>query len=305
MRRRPILPLYAMTLAKALAVSRASNRRVRDRLRECADILEAQGAAARRVQAFRQAADVVARLPEELFVLLGRMGRPGLEALPGIGPRTAAGIEEMVRTGHWGYLERLLGWSEPEELLRVVPGVGQALAERIHDLLDVDTLEGLELAAHDGRLDDLPAVGAQRATLVRRGLASLLSRPRPGRRAVPEPPVTMLLDVDSEYRRRATSDALPRISPRRFNPSAAAWLPILHTERGPWELTALYANTPRAHRLGTVRDWVLVYFRRGDDPEGHRTVMTETRGPARGWRVVRGREPECLQDLFAPALKAG
>jgi putative hydrolase len=35
---------------------------------------------------------------------------------------------------------------------------------------------------------------------------------------------------------------------------------VLHTERAGWHCTALYSNTALAHRLGTVSDWVVIYF---------------------------------------------
>jgi DNA polymerase (family 10) len=65
-------------------------------------------------------------------------------------------------------------------------------------------------------------------------------------------------------------------------------------------MTALYSNTARAHRLGTTRDWVIVYFHRHGEPEGQRTVVTETRGALLGRHVVRGREAECLDGAAAP-----
>jgi putative hydrolase len=40
-----------------------------------------------------------------------------------------------------------------------------------------------------------------------------------------------------------------------------------------------------------VRDWVVIYFERGGE-ERQNTVVTETRGPLRGERTVRGREDE-------------
>jgi hypothetical protein len=68
---------------------------------------------------------------------------------------------------------------------------------------------------------------------------------------------------------------------------------VLHTERAGWRFTALYSNTALAHRLGRTRDWVVVYFHTDHEPEGQRTVVTETRGPLAGQRVIRGRESEC------------
>jgi len=114
-----------------------------------------------------------------------------------------------------------------------------------------------------------------------------------------------LLEVDREYRDRAERGALPTIAPRRFNPSGEPWLPVLHTERADWHFTALFSNTARAHELGRTRDWVVIYFSQDSGPEGQRTVVTESRGPLAGRRVVRGREAECLARLdLEPAAGA-
>ena len=53
----------------------------------------------------------------------------------------------------------------------------------------------------------------------------------------------------------------------------------------------MYSNTARAHALGKTDDWVVVYAER-DGHEERATVVTETRGPLAGRRVVRGRERE-------------
>lgn len=265
-----------------------------DRLREAADLLEQQGANPFRVRAYREAARTVATLGQDLGAIYAREGRKGLEALPAIGPSLAAAIAEMLRTGRWSQLERLRGTLDPEKLFRGIPGVGAALARRIHETLHVDTLTALEVAAHDGRLAAVPGIGPRRAAMLRAALGGMLGRPRPDPRSVAdEPPVSVLLDVDREYRTQAAAGRLRTIAPRRFNPAGEAWLPVLHTERGPWHFTVLYSNTARAHELGRTHDWVVIYFSTDARPEGQRTVVTETRGPLARERVVRGREDEC------------
>lgn len=274
-----------------------TNRRIAGNLRELADLLEQQGANPFRVAAYRRAADTVAAHPEDLKTFLKREGFDGLTALPGIGRSIAAAIQEMLRTGRWSQLERLRGTLEPERLFQTIPGVGPALARRLHDHLDADTLEALEIAAHDGRLEAVPGIGPRRASMLRAALASMLGR-RLRRMAAPlAPSVDMLLDVDREYREQAERGKLRTIAPRRFNPSGEAWLPILHARRGAWDFTALYSNTARAHELGKVKDWVVIYFHTDDQAEGQCAVVTETRGPLAGERVVRGREAEC-RDLY-------
>ena len=282
---------------RARAVGRAStrpasqNEGIAARLREAADILQAQRANPFRIRAYRQAADRVAGLEVQVGDVLASRGVEGLLALPGIGAGIAAAISELVRTGRWSQLERLRGTFEPERLFQSVPGVGPALARQIHDTLEIDTLEALEAAAHDGRLAGVPGIGSRRGAMIRAELATLLGRRRT--RAIAEPPVDALLDVDEEYRRRATGGRLPRIAPRRFNAAGTAWLPILHTERDTWRFTVLFSNTATAHQLGRTRDWVVVYFHTEGEAEGQRTVVTETRGSLAGRRVIRGREPEC------------
>jgi len=271
-----------------------TNQRLADRLREAADLLEGQGANPFRVGAYRRAAETLVGLPRGADEILERQGLEGLIALPNIGRSIAAAIEEIVRTGRWAQLERLRGTLDPEHLFQAVPGIGPGLARRVHETLEIETLEGLEIAAHDGRLERVPGIGARRAAMIRAALASMLGR-RPLRRlrATAAPSVGLLLDIDAEYRAQAAKGDLRRIAPRRFNPSGEAWLPVLHTRRGDWEATALYSNTARAHELDKLHDWVVIYFHGDDEPEGQCTVVTETRGSLVGQRVVRGREAEC------------
>lgn len=272
------------------------NAEVAERLREAALLLAQQGANPFRVAAYRRAADTVAGLDRDLRELVGEGGVEALEALPGIGRGIAAAIAEMLRTGRWSQLERLRGELDPVALFQTVPGIGPALARRIHDTLGVDTLEALEVAAHDGRLERVPGVGPRRAAAIRATLESMLGRVRGRRppRLEDGPDVGTLLDVDREYREKAERGRLPRIAPRRFNPSGERWLPVLHTRRDGWHFTALYSNTARAHELGRTRDWVVIYYYDDHHREGQCTVVTETRGPLAGRRVIRGREAECL-----------
>lgn len=273
-----------------------NNARIADRLRQAATLLSVDEASRFRAAAYRRAADAIVALPEDVAVIVERGGRNALDAIPGVGPAIAGAIAQMLTTGRWSLLERLKGTSNPEAMFRSVPGIGPELSKRIHEHLHVETLEALEAAAHDGRLERVPGISARRAAMVRGALAELLARvrPRPASPA-PEPEVALLLDVDREYREKAARGELRKIAPKRFNPTGEAWLPILNTVRGPWHFTALYSNTARAHEFGRVTDWVVIYFYRDRAPEGQRTVVTETNGPSRGQRVVRGREADSMQ----------
>ncbi|MDH3287652.1 MAG: helix-hairpin-helix domain-containing protein [Betaproteobacteria bacterium] len=275
------------------------NAQIADLLRETAQLLEAQGANPFRVNAYRNAAAEIARLPESVRAIFDEKGVAGLEALPHIGRGIAAAIAEMLITGRWSQLERLRGTVDAVQLFRTVPGIGPGLAERIHDELHVDTLEALEVAAHDGRLEAVAGVGPRRAAAIRAALENMLRRRRVRGPIAPTPArgpqSALLLEVDREYRDKAEAGKLATIAPRRLNPEGKWWLPVLHAHRDGWHFTALYSNTAQAHRLGKVRDWVVIYFYDHDHAEGQHTVVTETRGPLAGRRVVRGREPECKE----------
>lgn len=278
-------------------VHASDNEAVAHALRQAAELLQAQRANPFRVGAYRKAAASVESLDGSVRALYVARGREGLASIEGVGPGLAAAIAEMLDTGRWAQLERLRGSVEPAALFTTVPGIGPALAQRIHDALGVDTLEALEVACHDGTLQRVPGLGERRTAAIRAALAEVLDRSRLRRRTPPsaqdEPPVEVLLDVDREYRERAVAGRLPTIAPKRFNPAREAWLPVLHAARGDWHFTALYSNTARAHALGRTRDWVVLYFDGAHRPERQRTVVTETHGPLAGRRVVRGREAEC------------
>jgi putative hydrolase len=272
------------------------NQAISEKLLELADLLEQQNANPFRVNAYRRAARTVAGHEQPVADLAEREGIEGLDRLPGIGRSIALAIQEMLRTGRWMQLERLRGALDPEQVFQSIPGIGPGLARSIHEALEIETLHDLELAAHDGRLEQVPGLGPRRARMVAAALAHMLQRrPATPPALTAEPEVDVILDVDREYRDKTAKGKLRKIAPRRFNPSGEAWLPILHSQRGGWHFTALFSNTARAHDLGKTDDWVVLYFHTDHGPEAQRTVVTETTGKLQGRRVVRGREAECAR----------
>jgi len=268
--------------------------------RQCADLLAQQEANPFRVNAYRRAAETLESLEVDARDILKSEGLAGLIALPAIGAGLASAINEIAQTGRLSRLDRLRGSADPEALLRTVPGIGRQLARQIHETLHIETLEGLEIAAHDGTLTRLRGMGPRRIAAIQASLANMLGRARGSRAGtgdrtrshLGEPGAEVLLDVDREYREAARANRLPLVRPRRFNPEGKAWLPVLHTSRDGWHFTALYSNTALAHELERTHDWVVIYFHDEDHREGQRTVVTETHGPRRGNRVIRGRESE-------------
>ena len=279
-----------------------NNGEVADRLEEIAALLEAQAANTFRVRAYRNAADNLRRLDRPLEEILDNEGVAGLIRLPGIGRSLAHSIEHLVHAGHLALLDRLRGEDVAERLFATVPNIGPGMAKRIHEQLGIESLAELEVAANDGRLATVPGMGKKRLRGVRESLAGRFRR-RPVPSGPPHTPtadvplddtptVAELLEIDRQYRYMAQLDRLPRIAPRRFNPTGQAWLPIMHSQRGERHYTALFSNTARAHELGTTHDWVVIYR---DDHEGHGqwTAITASYGALSGQRIIRGREEDC------------
>ncbi len=274
-----------------------SNAEIADRFEKIADLLETQDANPFRVRAYRTGAQRIRSLDQPAHKLLAEKGTAGLEELDDIGRSLARAIEQLVLSSTMPLLARLQGDVPPAQIFTSVPGIGPQLAERIYETLNIESLADLHAAAYDGRLEQVPGFGAKRVRAVRETLDGRLRSRRPRRRrapqaaTTPQPSVAELLDVDREYREKAAAGQLRHIAPLRFNPTGEAWLPILHTTRGSTQYTALYSNTARAHELGTIRDWVVIYR---DDylGDGQWTVITSRFGALQGKRVVRGREQE-------------
>lgn len=270
-----------------------TNEQIAHALDEVAGLVAAEDTEPFRARAYRRAARVVRSLAAPIAARFAEGGLTALTDLPGVGPGIARAIAELIETGHLALLDRR-GHAGCEAALATVPGLGPVLTHRLHQRLDVHTLEQLEAAAHNGRLALVSGFGARRLRGVRETLAGRLGphqRPAPPP-AHPAPPVAELLDVDREYRDQAARGLLVRIAPHCFNPKREAWLPVLRATRGDRHYTALFSNTARAHELGKTSDWVVLYVDDGRT-EREATVVTETRGPLAGRRVVRGREDAC------------
>ena len=122
-----------------------------------------------KARAFEKAARAVENLDEDLEDLIAR-GR--LSDVSGIGKATGAVVEEVVRTGTSKYLEELRAQYPPGifELLRV-PKLGLKKIGVLHSELGIASLDDLEEAIEEGRLQKLKGFGAKTAEHIQQGIA--------------------------------------------------------------------------------------------------------------------------------------
>jgi putative hydrolase len=274
------------------------NEEIIDKLYEIADLLDLQQANHYRVDAYKHAANTIKQLNTSVNKIVFSEGIAGLTSLPAIGDGIARVIYEFVATGKVSRLELLKGESDPISMLTRIPGIGEKLAHKIYEELHIDSIEELENAAYNGKLASLSNIGEHRLDKIRSWLRSTVGyrHLEPLIKDITEaPPISLILDIDQTYRLAVLENTLPKITPKYFNPSNEAILPILHTSRNNWHFTALFSNSYLAHKTDKTLDWVIIYYYDSSHHGGQCTVVTEYRGPLRGKRVIRGRELECKE----------
>ncbi|MGH2375239.1 MAG: DNA polymerase/3'-5' exonuclease PolX [bacterium] len=145
------------------------NRAVAQRFAQIADMLEIKGESVFRINAYRRAARAVEGLTEDIAAVAAR---GGLTGIPGIGSATAEKIGEFLATGTMKAYEDLVA-TLPAGLpaLMAVPEVGPKTALMLHQQLGISTIDELEAAARDGRIRDLPRMGAKTEENILKGIA--------------------------------------------------------------------------------------------------------------------------------------
>jgi DNA polymerase (family X) len=135
-----------------------TNAAIADAFNEIADILDIEGDNPFRIRAYRNAARLMAGLPDEAAALLRR--GDDLVKLPGVGKDLAQKITDLVNTGSTPMLDELRKKLPPAvvQMLRV-PGLGPKRVKLLYDKLRIKTIDDLELAVQSGKLRTLGGFG--------------------------------------------------------------------------------------------------------------------------------------------------
>jgi len=156
------------------------NREVAAVFDRIADLLEIQGEAVYRVNAYRRAAESI-RSTSEQVVTLASAGR--LQEIPGVGEAIASKIEELLSSGQMAFYDKLVA-AVPEGLIGVleIQDVGPKKAARFWNELGVTSIDELEAAARAGKLRGLAGMGEKSEARI---LASIEAyRRRSGRASI-------------------------------------------------------------------------------------------------------------------------
>ena len=138
--------------------SQPTNEEIAELFEQLGMMLEMQGESVFKIRAYQRAARAI----EGLSLPLAQAVNDGqkLTGIPGIGKAISEKIQELVTTGQVRTYERVKS-ELPEGALDLlaIPGIGPKTAVLIGTELGISTIEGVELAAQDGRLAKLPRMG--------------------------------------------------------------------------------------------------------------------------------------------------
>jgi DNA polymerase (family 10) len=151
-----------------------NNMSLAETMSEIAAMLELKGENRFKIQSYRRAADTLLNMPEDIRVVW-RAGK--LEDLPNIGEAISTKIDELLRTGHLGFYDRLRAEIPPGVLaLTAVPDIGPKTALALYQSLGISSIAELEAALNEGRVRNVPGFGARSEEKLRESLAAVQRR---------------------------------------------------------------------------------------------------------------------------------
>ena len=137
-------------------------------LDDVGDLMELQGGNPFEARAYHNAARTIGALDDDLDELVAS-GR--IAEVPGLGKTLLQRVRELATTGQMAWHQELLTKTPPglRQMLRI-PGLGPKRIRQIHEVLGIDTLEGLRTAATEGQIASLPGFGAKSQENILKGL---------------------------------------------------------------------------------------------------------------------------------------
>jgi DNA polymerase (family X) len=134
------------------------NKAIAGILYETADLLEIDGQDSFRIRSYRNAAQSVEALPQQVADLIGEPKK--LLEVQGIGKRMLENLQELLKDGKLSVHTDLLGKYRPSMLdLLKIQGLGPKTIALIWSAYQVCDVEGVEKLAREGKIRELPRMG--------------------------------------------------------------------------------------------------------------------------------------------------
>ncbi len=137
-----------------------NNKSIAGILYETADLLEIDQADSFRVRSYRNAAEAIEACPQQISDLIAEPKK--ILEIRGIGKGMLANLNEILHEGRLGLHAELLKKYRPSMLdLLKIQGLGPKTISLIWSAHQVSDIEGVERLAREGKIRDLPRMGAK------------------------------------------------------------------------------------------------------------------------------------------------
>jgi DNA polymerase (family 10) len=219
------------------------NQEIARAFNEIADLLEIKGENPFRIRAYRRAAQNIESLGRDI----ADMSEDEMTKVPGIGKDLAGKIREFIEKGRIERLEDLRREVPPGLTdIMTVPGVGPKTAKVIFEELGISSIEELEVAAREGRLQGLPGIKRKTEENIIRGIEML----KRGRERQPLGRVLPLAEEIVERLKRVKSVRKISLagSLRRWKDTIKD-IDILATSTSPNEVMNAFVNMPEVEEI--------------------------------------------------------
>ncbi len=139
------------------------NKAIAGILYETADLLEIDAADSFRIRSYRNAAQAIENLSEQIKDLIGEPKK--VLAIPGIGKGMLGNLQELFSTGALTIQAELLKKYHPSMLqLLKIQGLGPKTIALIWSAYQVCDVDGVEKLAREGKIRELPRMGEKHET---------------------------------------------------------------------------------------------------------------------------------------------
>jgi DNA polymerase (family 10) len=134
------------------------NKSIATVLYETADLLEIDAADSFRIRSYRNAAQAIENLTEQIKDIIGEPKK--VLAIPGIGKGMLLNLQELLKDGRLSMQAELLKKYHPSMLqLLKIQGLGPKTTALIWSAYQVSDVDGVEKLAREGKIRELPRMG--------------------------------------------------------------------------------------------------------------------------------------------------
>ncbi len=147
------------------------NYAIARRFYRLAALMEIRGDDPFRWRSYRNAAESIEVWPTPLKEIAEKDGEAGLQEIPGVGQAIAKKVMELLERGSFDAWDRLTA-ETPESILDLteIPGIGPKTAGLLHQRFKVSSLADLKLFVASGGLDMVDGIGPKTAEKIKEAL---------------------------------------------------------------------------------------------------------------------------------------